>query len=103
GINTSDGVLLFLTPEAGSREQLLATLRCHRAYMMLDGQGMDDCPLDVEGLEIEAYGDASGVTVELSTRSPRLVDELQRRAARELEAAARGHEQGLSERRTPSP
>jgi len=66
GTNTADGVTLFLSPEAGPPERLLADIRCHRAWMMLAPSNMETCPLDLAGLHIDASGDASGATVTLS-------------------------------------
>src|SRR5512138_3960334 len=91
GSNTENGVIIYLTPEAGSREQLLAALRCHRAWMMVDGAGMEDCPLDLAGIHIEAYGDETGASIEITTKDPKLVGELQRRAAHELDAEQHPH------------
>jgi hypothetical protein len=82
------GVVVYLTPLAGPPDRLLARLRCHRAWMMLGESGMEACPLDLSAIQIQAHGDASGISVEITTTDPRLVPELQRRAARDLEAAA---------------
>jgi hypothetical protein len=87
GTSTPDGVVVYLDPQAGSAEQVLRALRCHRAWMMLATTGMDDCPLDLSGLRVVAHGDLRGVSVELTVTDPRLVSELQRRATLELEAA----------------
>jgi hypothetical protein len=91
GTNTETGVIVYLMPEAGAREQLLVALRCHRAWMMIETMNMEDCPLDLAGIQIEAYGDKSGASVEITTKDPKLVAELQRRTAHELEAAQRTH------------
>jgi hypothetical protein len=56
--------------------------------MLSQDTGMDACPLDLPGLRIQAHGDASGISVELRVRDPRLVPEIQRRAAHDLEMAA---------------
>jgi hypothetical protein len=88
GWNTSTGVILYLAPEAGPAERLLADLRCHRAWMMLAPAGMDDCPLDLPGLVLDARGDGAGITVSIAVSDRRLVGELQRRAARDLESSA---------------
>jgi hypothetical protein len=85
GAPMADGVMVFLSADAGPPDELLASLRCHRAWMMLGESGMDACPLDLAGLEIRAYGDRHGVTVEIRPTDSRLVPELQRRAAAELE------------------
>lgn len=88
GWNTTTGVVLYLSPNVNS-ERLLADLNCHRAWMMLAPTNMDDCPLDLPGLALDARGDAEGITVTIVVRDPALVGELQRRAAAELESATR--------------
>lgn len=88
GTNTERGVVVYLSPAAGPPDRLMADLRCHRAWMMLaPPTGMDDCPLDLPDLQVDAHGDVDGVTVTIVART-KLVGELQRRAAHELEAAA---------------
>ena len=84
GANTSTGVLVFLDAKAGAPDELLADLRCHRAWMMLAPADMDDCPLDMPGLFIEARGEPEGITLSFVVRDPRLVPEVQRRAAHDL-------------------
>ncbi|HEU0035827.1 MAG TPA: hypothetical protein VFQ53_34680 [Kofleriaceae bacterium] len=88
GYNVTDGAVIYLSPHAGLPEKLLADLRCHRAWMMLSPGAMDDCPLDLPGLQVDAQGDLDGVTLTL-TVPDRLVAELQKRVARELETHAR--------------
>lgn len=88
GWNTATGVIIYLTPTT-SPDELLAELRCHRAWMMLAPSGMDDCPLDLPGLAFDARGDDEGVTLSIIVRDAALVDELHRRAAHDLEAAAK--------------
>jgi len=73
GWPTANGVILYLSPQAGTPDQLLAELRCHRAYMMLGPSHMDDCPLDLPGLELDARGDMDGVTVSLSVKDSALL------------------------------
>jgi hypothetical protein len=87
GWNTSSGVIMYLSADAGPPDRLLAQLRCHRAWMMLAPAGMDDCPLDLPGLVLDARGDVDGVTVSISVQDRKLVQELQRRAAHELETS----------------
>ena len=87
GAPTTTGAMIFLSPDAGTADGLLADLRCHRAWMMLGRSDMDSCPLDLAGIKVEAHGDTTGITVEISIDDPKLVPELQRRAAVELEAA----------------
>ncbi|MDX2091580.1 MAG: hypothetical protein SFX73_27215 [Kofleriaceae bacterium] len=91
GWNTSTGVIVYLSRAAGDPERLLAALKCHRAWMMLAPTDMDDCPLDLPGLQLDARGDGEGVTLSISVRDPALVPELQRRTAHDLEAAVRPH------------
>lgn len=86
--NTSTGVILYLDRNSGDPDRLLADLKCHRAWMMLAPAGMEECPLDLPGLVLDAKGDTDGVTVSLIVRDPKLVPELQRRAAHDLELGA---------------
>jgi hypothetical protein len=88
GWPTSTGMILYLAPNAGPPDKLLADMKCHRAWMMLAPTGMDDCPLDLPGIVLDARGDTDGITVSIVERDPKLVDELHRRAMHELEAGA---------------
>ena len=88
GWNTTTGVIVYLSAAAGDPDRLLKDLTCHRAWMMLAPAGMDDCPLDLPGLVVDARGDAEGITLSLAVRDPKLIGELQRRTAHDLEAAA---------------
>lgn len=88
GWNTATGVIIYLSPNAGNPDALMTAMRCHRAAMMMSPHpSMDQCPLDLPGLMLDARGDAEGITVSLAVRDEKLVPELQRRAALELEAA----------------
>jgi hypothetical protein len=88
GWNTATGVILYLSPDAGSPDALLAAMKCHRAAMMIAPMpNMDNCPLDLPGLLLDAHGDAESITISLSVRDEKLVPELQRRAALEIESA----------------
>jgi hypothetical protein len=88
GWNTTSGVILYLTSDAGLPDQLIANMKCHRAWMMLAPAGMESCPLDLPGIQVDARGDREGITVSIVVTNPKLVDELHRRAAHDLEAAA---------------
>jgi len=88
GWRTSAGMILYLDPSAGSPDKLLADMKCHRAWMMLAPTRMDDCPLDVPGIVIDAHGDRDNITVSIAVRDPKLVGELQRRAEHDLESGA---------------
>lgn len=85
GWPTAMGFIVYLGHDAGTPAQLLAAMRCHRAWMMLAPTDMDACPLDLPGLAVDARADATGVTVSLAVRDPKLVSELQRRVALDLE------------------
>ena len=88
GWQTSTGMILYLAPSAGPPDKLLADMKCHRAWMMLAPSDMDDCPLDLPGIVLDARGDTDGITVSIVERDPKLVDELHRRAMHELETGA---------------
>lgn len=88
--NTSAGAIIFMSASAGPPERLLADLQCHRAWMMLQPAfGMEECPLDLPGLLLDARGDRENITLSIVIRDPNLVDELHRRVARELERTGR--------------
>lgn len=87
GSPTANGTLVLLAPEAGPPSRLLAAMRCHRAWMMLGRAAMDDCPLDLPGLQVSAKGDEKGIELTITVDDPSLIDELRRRAAHDLEAA----------------
>jgi hypothetical protein len=85
--NTSAGLIFYLSPAAGPSERLLADLKCHRAWMMLQpSPDMEHCPLDLPGLMLDARGDGDKITLSIVIRDSSLVDELHRRAARVLES-----------------
>ncbi len=86
------GAVIYLSPEAGAPDKLLADMRCHRAWMMLGSSGMEDCPLDLAGIKITATGDAKEVMVTITARDPAIITELQRRTALELERAEQHHD-----------
>lgn len=88
GGNTPKGAVVYLAANAGPPQRLLMVMKCHRAWMMLAPADMDDCPLDLPGLRIAASGDVDGITVSLAVTDPKLVPELQRRVAKELESAS---------------
>lgn len=91
GSKTEKGVVVYLGPEAGGPDALLAELHCHRAWMMLAPAGMDNCPLDVPGLLVDAHGDKNGVTLYMSVKDPKWLPELQRRVQVEAEAGRHRH------------
>jgi hypothetical protein len=94
GWNTSTGTIVYLSAAAGPADHLLADLRCHRAWMMVAANnGMEQCPLDLPNLVVDAHGDDEGITLAISVGS-RFVEELQRRVAAELdETKHRSHKE----------
>jgi hypothetical protein len=88
GSPIADGAVVYLSSDAGTPEQLLAAMRCHRAWMMLGRSAMDDCPLDLPGIEIVAHQGPGAIEVSITTRDAAQVPELQRRVAKDVEAAA---------------
>ena len=85
GSVSADGVVLYLSADAGAADQLIADLKCHRAWMRLAPANMDACPLDLAGLQVDAKGSGEGITLTLTVTDRTLVPELQRRAAHDLE------------------
>lgn len=85
GTPTPDGAVVYLSAEAGAAEELMADLRCHRAWMRLAPANMDTCPLDLAGLLVDANGTPDGITLTLTVRDRTLIPELQRRVAHDLE------------------
>jgi hypothetical protein len=86
---TPDGVVIELSPNAGSAERLLDDLRCHLVGIVMAPFGVDDSPFDVPGLRIDARGDASGVTVAVTTNDRDQVAELQRRLREQVDETQR--------------
>lgn len=89
GTPIEGGSVIFLSPDAGSPEQLLRDMRCHRAWMMLAPSEMDDCPLDLPGIAVTARGGTKAIEVTIKINDSSLVGELHRRTGIELEMAAR--------------
>jgi hypothetical protein len=79
------GAVIYLPSSTGSPERLLADIECHRAWMRLAPANMDTCPLDLAGLEVSATATPDGITLTLTVADPKLVPELQRRVAHDLE------------------
>ncbi len=88
GTPIADGALVYVSTDAGTPDQLLAAMRCHRAWMMLGRSAMDDCPLDLPSIEIVAHEGPGAIEVSITTTDAKQVVELQRRVAKDVEAAA---------------
>jgi hypothetical protein len=91
GEPTANGVIIYLDASAGPVDRLLAEVKCHRAWMMLAPTDMDDCPLDLPGLVLDAHVDTTGITLSITIRNPALLPELHRRVAHELETSKQLH------------
>lgn len=87
GWPTQTGAIVYLSPKAGSADDVMAALVCHQAWMMLAPADMKDCPLDLAGLGFDVRGDGDGVTVSISIKDTNMIPELQRRVAHDLETA----------------
>jgi hypothetical protein len=80
------GIRILLSPDAGTPDALLSAMRCHRAWMMLGRSAdMDDCPLDLDGIQVAAQGDADAIELTITVADSKLVGELQRRAIHDIE------------------
>jgi len=88
GTNASDGAIVYLSLDAGTPEELLASMRCHRAWMMLGRTRTDDDALGLDDVQVVVHRTGSAIEVLLTTRDAKLVPELQRRAAADVESAA---------------
>jgi hypothetical protein len=88
--NTSSGVVIVLSPLAGTRDSLLAELRCHQVGLVMS-EPADGSPFDVPGLVIDAVGDRYGISLTLTVRDPADLPDLQRRIERGVEDAQRPH------------
>jgi hypothetical protein len=87
--NTTTGVVIYLSPQAGSAERLVDDLRCHLVGMMMAPFGVDDCPFDLPGIHIDARGDATDITLLVTVKNPALIAELQNRLRAQIESSAR--------------
>jgi hypothetical protein len=92
GQPTKEGAIVYLSAEAGPPDRLMADLKCHRAWMRLAPANMDACPLDLAGLRVSATATPDGIALTLTVSDPKLIPELQRRVAHDLElGATRSH------------
>lgn len=97
GSSVPGGTVVILRPEAGPPDRLLAAMRCHRAWMMLQRTDMPDCPLDLPGIQVSAHGDANAIDVTITVADPALVPELRRRAAHDLEHTSKPGTRGKAQ------
>jgi hypothetical protein len=79
-------VIVFLAAEAGPASHVLTEISCHRAWMMLETTpGMEACALDLDEVRFDAIGAEGAITLQITSSDPAVVQELQRRVARDLE------------------
>ncbi|MFN0250208.1 MAG: hypothetical protein ACKV2T_25210 [Kofleriaceae bacterium] len=94
GMPKPNGVIVFLEPAAGPPERLLRELRCHQAWMKLGEAPAAECALEIVGIDLTAYGDATGISVEIATQDPASVAELQRRTQHVIETGRHAQRRG---------
>jgi hypothetical protein len=87
--NTTEGVVIQLSPHAGTPELLLNDLRCHLIGITMSPFGVDDSPFDLPGMRVDARGDESAVTLKVTVKDPMLVAELQQRLRAQVDEAQR--------------
>jgi len=74
------GIVLHLTPEVGSEEEVLAHLECHRAALAVEGfDRFPDDPLAIEMLDVVVHDEPGGTAVMLGVEDDAQVTELRRR------------------------
>lgn len=84
-----NGVVLHLGDEAGPPDVVLAGLRCHRAWLMLEPrEGVGDEPVLLGGVVFVAHAGAGGTEVMLTVPDAKRLPELQRRAGLVVERAS---------------
>jgi len=86
------GVVIHLSTEAGTPESVLAEIRCHRAWLMLETRASNaDSPLLVEGVVFVVHAGGAGIEVMIGLDDVAKLPELVRRARLTVErAVARG-------------
>jgi hypothetical protein len=82
------GVVFHLAPEAGTPDAVLASLRCHRAWLMLGPPSSTaDSPLLLNGIVLVVHAGASGIEVMVGVDNAAQLPELTRRARLTVEHA----------------
>jgi hypothetical protein len=61
-------------------DAVVAHMRCHHAFGREHGAGVHDCPLYIAGIQVELGSDGKSVTI--TSRDPRSVDTIRKRARR---------------------
>lgn len=74
------GIVLHLTPEVGSEDEVLAHFECHRAALALEGfDRFPDDPLAIEQLDVVVHDEPGGTAVMFGVEGDAQVKELRRR------------------------
>lgn len=83
------GIVVQLAPAAGGPDAVLAGLRCHRAWLMLEPRAENaEEPLLVAGLLLLAHASPAGTLVMLTVTDDHQVAELRRRIAAKFGSGA---------------
>lgn len=86
----ANGVVFQLAPEAGPPDVVLAGIRCHRAWLVLEPRaGAGDEPLLLDGVVFVAHASSAGSEVMLTVTDKTLLPELERRASLVIRNGAR--------------
>jgi hypothetical protein len=82
------GVVVHLAAEAGTPDAVLAAIRCHRAWLLLEPRASSaDSPLLVQGVVFVVHAGATGIEVMIGLDDPARVPELVRRTRLAVERA----------------
>jgi hypothetical protein len=82
------GVLLLLDPAAGPPDQVLAEIRCHRAWLVLeDRPGLADDVVALDHVRYSAQVRDEAIELRVTARSKDQVEELRRRASAAVPAS----------------
>lgn len=75
------GVVLHLTPESGSADEVMAKLECRRASLALNGfDHYPEDPLAVDAIDVIVHAEPGGTAVMFGVEGDADVEELRRRA-----------------------
>jgi hypothetical protein len=79
GSRTEDGVAIDTRPTNMSPQAMAEQITCHQSWMMLAPADMEDCPLDLPGINVEVRSAGDALRIDLPASSPAMVQELARR------------------------
>lgn len=91
------GVVVHLDPEAGTPDAVLAAIRCHRAWLLLETRSSNaESPLLVDGVVFVVHAGGAGIEVMIGVDDASKLPELVRRTRLTVERAARRGAQARS-------